>query len=312
MINFRFHLVSLVAVFLALAVGIVMGYGILGQPTVSGLQSRIDTVEANAEARRIENENLQADLDRANAALDESSPFSVTNRLPGVSTVVVAVRDVGDEAVQRVVALARRAGATAPGVVWLEGKLALESKDDTKALAGVLGLAESTKRATLRAEGWTELGNRLAVGGAGAGPDLLAGLVDAGFLSIDGAGSGEPGISDIGGAGTTVILAVGSTGGVQTRLVLPGFANAAVKAGVPLVVGEVFAEEAGGDERGDALSPILDDESLASRVTTVDDLEWSAGGVAAILGLADLARGVVGHYGYGNGADRLLPEWSQP
>ena len=60
MINFRFHLVSLVAVFLALAVGVVMGYGILGQPTVSGLQNRIDTVEANAEAKRAENEQLAA------------------------------------------------------------------------------------------------------------------------------------------------------------------------------------------------------------------------------------------------------------
>ncbi len=50
MINFRFHLVSLVAVFLALAIGIVMGYGVLGQPTVDTLQDRIDVVEANAEA----------------------------------------------------------------------------------------------------------------------------------------------------------------------------------------------------------------------------------------------------------------------
>ena len=49
MINFRFYLVSIVAVFLALAVGVVMGYGVLGQPTVKGLQSRIDTIGAKAE-----------------------------------------------------------------------------------------------------------------------------------------------------------------------------------------------------------------------------------------------------------------------
>jgi hypothetical protein len=312
MINFRFHLVSLVAVFLALAVGIVMGYGILGQPTVSGLQNRIDSVEANAEARRLENERLQTDLDRANAALEESSPFSVTDRLPGVPTVVVAVRDIGDEAVQRVVTLARRAGATAPGVVWLEGKLSLQSKADTKALAGVLGLADSTKRVALRAGLWTELLDRLTEDAVGPGPDVLGALVNAGFVSIEGVGSGEPGVGDIGGTGTRVVLAIGPTGGLETSLVVTGFANAAVKASVPLVVGEVFAEEPGGAARGDALSPIRDDESLAAELTTVDDLEWSAGGVAAILGLADLGRGVVGHYGYGNGADRLLPEWSQP
>ena len=62
MINFRFHLVSLVAVFLALAVGVVMGYGVLGQPTVETLENRIDTVEANADARRAENDLLKADI----------------------------------------------------------------------------------------------------------------------------------------------------------------------------------------------------------------------------------------------------------
>jgi hypothetical protein len=312
MINFRFHLVSLVAVFLALAVGVVMGYGILGQPTVSGLQSRIDTVEANAEARRLENEELQADLDRANAALDESSPFSVTDRLSGVATVVVAVRDVGDDAAQRVVTLARRAGSSAPGVVWLESKWSLQSKDDARALAGVLGVPASTKRAELRADGWATLTNRLVVGAGGADRDSLGALAEAGFVSVEGVSGTEPGPADVGGSTTRVVLAVGPSGGVQARLVVASFATAAVQAGVPLVVGEVFAEDSGGGERGDVLSPILDDDALAARVTTVDDLEWSVGGVAAILGLADLGRNVVGHYGFGNGASRLLPEWSQP
>jgi hypothetical protein len=310
MINFRFHLASLVAVFLALAVGVVMGYGILGQPTVSGLQSRIDTVEANAEGRRLENEQLRTDLDRANAALDESSPFSVTDRLLGVSTVVVAVRDVGDDAVQRIVTLARRAGSSAPSVVWLESKLSLESKEDVKALAGVLGLPASTKRPVLRTQTWTALGDQLAVGAGGSGQDSLSALVDAGFVSVEGVGGTEPDLANVGGSGTRVVLAVGPSGGIQARLIVAGFAAAAVQASVPLVAGEVFDEDSGG-ERGDALSPIRDDDALAAEVTTVDDLEWSAGGVAAILGLADLGRSVVGHYGYGNGATRLLPEWSQ-
>ena len=64
MINFRFHLVSLIAVFLALAVGIVMGYGVLGQPTVDTLQRRIDNVEANANRIRRENDRA-ARRDRA-------------------------------------------------------------------------------------------------------------------------------------------------------------------------------------------------------------------------------------------------------
>jgi hypothetical protein len=310
MINFRFHLVSLVAVFLALAVGVVMGYGILGQPTVSGLQDRIDTVEANAEAERAENDQLQADLERANAAIDESAPFAVTNRLPGVPTVVVAVRDIGEEEVQRIVTLARRAGATAPGVLWLEGKLALGSKDDVKALAGALGAPAATKRAALRAEAWAVITTSLGVVAGSGARDALMALIDAGFVSLGGVDGGAPTIGEIGGAGARVVLAVGTSGGVASRFVVEGFASAAVDANIPLVVGEVFAE--GAAERGDALAPILDDERLAARVTTVDDLEWTEGSVAAVLGLADLGRDVVGHYGFGSGAERLLPEWPQP
>jgi Copper transport outer membrane protein, MctB len=310
MINFRFHLASLVAVFLALAVGVVMGYGILGQPTVSGLQNRIDTVEANAEAKRAENEQLQGDLDRANEAVDASAPFAVTDRLLNVPSVVVAVRDVGDDSVERIVTLARRAGATAPGIVWIEGKLALESKDDAKGLAGALGLPVSTKRTALRAEVWAVLTASLADGATATSRDRLAALIDAGFVSLAGVDGDAPAIAALGGTGTRVVLAVGTSGAVAGRFLVEGFANAAVDARVPLVVGEVFGE--GAAARGDALSPILDDEQLAAQVTTVDDLEWTEGSVAAVLGLSDLGREIVGHYGFGNGAERLLPEWSQP
>ncbi len=103
MINFRFHLVSIVAVFLALAVGVVMGYGVLGQPTVDTLQNRIDTVEANAESRRKDNDELRAALDLANEAADQSSPFSVTDRLTDVPATVLAVRGVDEDAVNRTV-----------------------------------------------------------------------------------------------------------------------------------------------------------------------------------------------------------------
>ncbi len=310
MINFRFHLVSLVAVFLALAIGVVMGYGILGQPTVSGLQNRIDSVEANAEARRVENEQLQADLDRSNDAINQSAPFSVTDRLLSVPAVVVAVREVDDESVQRIVTLARQAGATAPGIVWLEGKLALQSKDDVKALATVLGLPAATKRATLRAGAWGIITTALAPVPSATAEDSFTALAQAGFVALEGVNGDAPTVAALSSTGTRVVLAVGTSGGVAARLLVASFSSIALDARVPLVVGEVFGE--GKAERGDALSPILEDDRLASRVTTVDDLEWTEGSVAAVLGLSDLGRGVVGHYGFGNGADRLLPEWSQP
>ncbi len=43
MINFRFHVVSLIAIFLALALGVVIGAGVIDRGVVDALDSRLDT-----------------------------------------------------------------------------------------------------------------------------------------------------------------------------------------------------------------------------------------------------------------------------
>lgn len=311
MINFRFHLVSLVAVFLALAVGIVMGYGVLGQPTVDTLQDRIDVVEANAEARRIENDELRAELDQRNTAIAESSPFSVTDRVADVRAVVIGIRGVDEDAVNRVVELARRGGADAPGVVWLESNWALDSRDDVTALSTALGLTVTGRRAPLRADALDALVTRLATGAPQGGIDALRALVDAGFVTLDGAGNDAPTPADLGGAGTRATFVTGAEASVPPRLLVAPIARVAVDEDLPLVAGEVFAEGTEGVNRGDALTAIRDDEALDAEVSTVDDLDRVEGAVAAVLALGDLGRGVVGHYGIGDGADRQLPEWWQ-
>jgi len=314
MINFRFHLVSLVAVFLALAVGVVMGYGVLGQPTVDTLQDRIDTVEANAEARRVENEELRSELDQRDGAIDESMAFAVTDRLAGSNAVVLGVRGIDEAAVERVVDLARRAGADVPGVVWLEPAWALENPEEVERLASVLGVPVPSRRALLRTEALDALVARLADGPPVSGTDLLRSLADAGFVALDGVGDDETAdASAIGGAGTSAVLVTGPDASVPARLVVATIARMAVDSDIRLVVSETFpSNPADGVSRGDSLAELRDDETLDAAVSTVDDAERPEGAVATILALADLERGVVGHYGVGDGADRQLPEWWQP
>jgi hypothetical protein len=67
--------------------------------------------------------------------------------------------------------------------------------------------------------------------------------------------------------------------------------------------------EEGGPEPSTLVPSVLDDDTLAERVSTVDDLERVAGRIAVVLALqdADPAGPVVGHYGLGDGAEGLLP-----
>jgi len=122
MINFRFHLVSLIAVFLALALGVVMGATVIDQAIVDSLNTRIDDVRNEANAQRSENSDLRRELDRLRSYVEGTDDFAVAGRLDGVPVAVMALRNVDGDTVNRAVELAQVAGAAAPGVLWLEEK----------------------------------------------------------------------------------------------------------------------------------------------------------------------------------------------
>ena len=52
MISFRFHVVSLTAVFLAIAIGVIVGTTYVDRAVVENLEHRIDTVSENLDERR--------------------------------------------------------------------------------------------------------------------------------------------------------------------------------------------------------------------------------------------------------------------
>jgi hypothetical protein len=76
------------------------------------------------------------------------------------------------------------------------------------------------------------------------------------------------------------------------------------------VVGDIYvrADEAPG--RGVALTEMFEDATLDS-IVIVDAADLEAGRVAAVLALDSAADGQVGlHFGYGEGADAVLPAWT--
>ena len=307
MINFRFHLISLIAVFLALAVGVVMGYGVLGQPTVDTLQGRINAVEARADAVREENARLRREQSRLEDVFREVGAFAATGRLAGESILPVAVRGVDAEKVRETVRLARQAQATAPAILWLEDKWELTSDDDADELAEIIGTT-STSRGGIREAAARALANRIIVGPLPGRADLLTALDDAGFIAFEEVDevAFEPARYE--GRPSRILLVSGNAADVRfDRGVLP-IAAALAASGRLVEVADEWRDVSQGPGRGQELSAVRDGE-LAEFVATLDSFDTVDGPLLAVLVLADLGRGTVGHYGFGAGADRAAPEW---
>jgi hypothetical protein len=314
MINFRFHIVSLIAVFLALALGIVMGATVVNRAIVDRLNDRIDTVEENANRRKAESDQLRSEVGQLQGYVDSSKDYAVTGRLNGANVVTIAARGVNDEAVKQTVELAQRAGAQNLGILWLEEKFTLADDEAHRELGEIIGQMGENAKAT-RDSAWNALASRLAAGGAPGGTDILNALEDGGFVSFEAVGN-QAGdnfsLASFPGAGARVLLVDGTEGRVAANEVLAPLTGALVANQVGVVAGEVFDERDGGPDRGAMLSPIRKNEELTRNVSTVDDLDLTEGQVTAVLALADLSRNVVGQYGYGAGATRSLPAWSIP
>jgi hypothetical protein len=312
MINFRFHIASLVAVFLALALGIVIGSTVIDRAIVDNLNDRLDDIEREAGNTRAENRELDSEIERLESYIDATKSFAVRDRLDNVPVVPLAVRGIDEEQVAETVALAQDAGAEAPGILWLEEKLALTDEAAVDELAGILGIVPSGRRPTRDAL-WGTLAGRLTGDASSTGPgdgDLLAALQEAGFVQFQAVGEqpDDPSLADFPGPGARVLLVGGTDANLRSDATVAPLARALRRGGTPLVVGEVYREEDGGPERGAYVASIRDDDELATTVSTVDDLDFVQGRVAAILALSDLASGAVGHYGYGAGADDDAPD----
>ncbi|MDQ1467003.1 MAG: hypothetical protein QOH10_1418 [Actinomycetota bacterium] len=327
MINFRFHLVSLVAVFLALTVGIVVGATIVNQAIVTGLNDRIDRVEKNADAQRSENNALSTSARQMESYLETAAPYVVEGRLTAVPVVVVAEHGVDRGMVRNVVTLLQDAGAQAPAIVWLQSKWRLDQPAARAQLAEIIG--EAPSNAGLRADALDALAHRLgtAVSLSRASPsttttttattgppaDLLGALSAAGFVSIDAVGaSGTTDLSTFPSAGARAVVVGGRASDLVTDPAVTPMVAAFSALAVPTVAGEVYRVADGQPPRGTTLAPIRNDSKLDAVVSTVDDIDLVQGRVAVVLATADAGESKVGQYGYGKGADRALPAWGGP
>lgn len=310
MISFRYHIVSIVSVFLALAVGVALGGGPLNREVDNTL---VEQVQADR-TRKAELRSQLAALSTTNAFGDEFAETIAPGLVGGIlkdRTVSFLVLPGAQQTeVSALGEMVQVAGGTVGGTVRIgDTFLDVENRQlvdelGTQLLAGADGVSVPAD-----ASGYEQVGTLLAravgtdePGGApvdGTAESILAGLSTAGLLS-----TGE----DLKRRGDLVVVVAGpGEGGPQevqgASSIVTTVANAldAGTAGV-VVAGPIASARGAG-----VIRAIRDDVVAARDVSTVDVLGRTAARVVVAMALAGQKNDQTGHFGAVDAADGAMP-----
>jgi Copper transport outer membrane protein, MctB len=305
LISFRFHIVSIVAVFLALAIGIVVGSTVIDRAIVEGLRNRVDEVSDNLDQRRADNDRLSEQVDGLEGWITEAGPAIGDDRLSDTVSIVVTEDGVDRDPVDATTDMLTEAGSTVRGVLTLDPSWALDDPELQAGLAEAVSAAPDDPVPTLQQRAAdllvADLSSPIEVVDDETGAlDALAnlGLVD--YEAVNDVVIDRPGRVQF-------VLVTGPESELGEASPIGAFATAAADVTDAVVAAEVFVEQENGPQRGESLAPILDTPELAQRVSTVDMLDLVPGPVTAALALVEARAGTIGHYGMGEGADAPAP-----
>lgn len=133
MIDFRYHLVSIISVFLALAVGIVLGAGPLKQPIGESLQSQVDSLRTDRDDLREKLDAANGSIEDLNTYITESAPALLTETLKGMKVTLVSTPNTPSQTIKDVQGRLEDAGATVSDGGQLTAE-ALKTEESEKAL----------------------------------------------------------------------------------------------------------------------------------------------------------------------------------
>jgi hypothetical protein len=306
-INFRYHVVSLAAVFLALAIGLVVGTAAANGPIADNLKDQYNSVSADNQQLRDQLNERTADLDKAGEFAAETAPVLLANKLSGKKVLVLSLegnnKDV-DKSVDALVTFLQTAGATVTGKVKLTEKfIDPTSKDqllDTADKSAPPSVSGALPNQNDGVDTSTALLATLLVARAGSAPvdgtrTVLQAYQSQGFITSDG---------DFAAPAEAVMLVAGApTTGKDAKD--RATASMTVVNRFELAGGLVV----GGLSAIGVVGAVRSDTALNKQVSTVDNLVTAQGQVAAVLALADRIAGkAAGHYGTGDGATSMLPK----
>ncbi|MDQ4065801.1 MAG: copper transporter [Actinomycetota bacterium] len=303
MIDFRYHLISLIGVILALALGIIAGSGFIGGPILENLESDVADLRTELGESRQEVDDLRARLDQAERfaqGTDDHLTTGVFDRDPVVvfdlagsqGGIVEAIRD---ELVE--------AGARVVTEITFSDRFALDNAPTRDELALIVGATTADPPELLNATART-FGDRAAAAAEDRGDALerVEQLADAlersEFVGIART-EGESLIPT--GARFVVVGGNSDRGPFEGAGFTVSLVSELAERGAPTVVAEPQTSS------WTLVESVRADVTASSVVSTVDNADSTIGRIALVLALERSAEGQVGHYGVRGNAG-LIPE----
>ena len=291
MINFRYHVVSIIGIFMALAVGVVLGAG--------PLQRTINTGMNRSPSAAASDPQLSAQAEAEAAGLKAlASSSSLTGSLTGIQVALVVLPGASDDDVAAVRSTLTDAGASVVGRVTLTDNWQSTSMSQYRATlsTSLASHLESAAAKTASADGVVGYSIVQVRTSSGSETDLLRQILtdkSTPLMTID---------EDPAGKATTLVAIGARAQSAATASSAPTSPDAWV--GMAQAVGSTSGVVVGDASSRDAMISRI--RSAGTAVTTVDSVGTTLATVDTALALSTKATGARA-YGVGSGAQSVIP-----
>jgi hypothetical protein len=300
MIDFRYHLVSIVAVFLALAIGLVLGSTELSGKVIDGLRATSDSLRSQLEAANSERANYSAQVGADQQVAAAAEPVVLSQLLTGDKIVLITEPGASSDVVSGIQKAAGYAGAAITGTISLQPRFNDTSGGTESALNNLDGQIAQNDSVTLDQPSDSQTANQqqaaqllasavltksaTAPGGLTLTEEnyVLSSFAQGGFINV----SGQPQ------SGATLAVIV-----TPANVPSDGSSDSANQVLVALAqefashsAATIVTGNASGDGSGSAMS-VLRASSASSQVSTIDNADTATGQIASIWALARQASG---------------------
>jgi hypothetical protein len=308
-IDFRYHLVSIISVFLALAVGIVVGTTALNGVIVDDLRQRVDGLAADKRAREQTIGEQERLLGAASGFVNAVTPQQVAGQLAGRRIALISAPGVGADVRGDVINVLEQAGATVTTRVRLADGFADANRvadvdvvaTDAARVQGVSLNGDSTsEQRVAEALSAAVVGNGSEIGSpaaAAAERRALDPWRSAGMITVD--------RED--GPGALALVLVGDPPDprpdkdVLTPQIVALARSLDSRSDGTVVAGSLAAADSG------ALAAVRNAGTLPTRVSTQDSVETPWGRIGLVLTARAESGGKAGQFGAGPGSRAPLP-----